>query len=134
LGYLTREFLYGAIRSSIQIGAGVVGWFLQVELAGIDLTHIGFVISAVLVIVVFGGLEVARARRFRQLYWEFVTTRGSFTRFYLPGIAFGVIVAVILCPLGVYTRMNFDQPAYVLILSFAVWPEIWLAHRRYQAD
>jgi hypothetical protein len=95
---LIRELLYGTIRSAIQIGAGIGGWFLQIELTGIDLAHIGFVISAVLVIVVFGGLEVVRTRRFRQLYWEFVTSRGSFTRFYLPGIVFGVIVAVILFP------------------------------------
>jgi len=133
---LVRELLYGAIRSAIQIGAGVVGWFLPVDLMFMTYHMHTMFVPMFFVFMVTIALESIRARRFKQLYAErmLLTKEERFMKYYLPVIVLGVIVLVILFPLGFFTRMNFEQPMYVLIVAIGLWPEVWLAHRRYQAD
>jgi hypothetical protein len=130
---LVRELLYGAIRSAIQIGAGVVGWFLPVDLMFMTYHMHTMFVPLFFVFMVTIALESIRARRFKQLYAErmLLTKEERFMKYYLPGIILAIIVFVVLFPLGFLTGMSFDEPFYVLVVAIGLWPEVWLAHRRY---
>jgi hypothetical protein len=134
---LTREFLYGAIRSSIQIGAGIVGWFLPVDLVFFRTYHMHTIfVPMFFVFMVTIALESIRARRFKQLYAErmLLTKEERFMKYYLPGIILAIIVFVVMFLLGFLTGVSFDEPFYVLVVAVGLWPEVWLARRRYRAD
>jgi len=127
---VTREFIFGAIRAVIQIGVGVVGWFLYVRFG-----TMGGVIGVLMVFYVFVAFEIVRAKRFKRLFAERVAwiREDKFRRGYLPLVVLAIIGFAVLSG-DLYLRMNLKWVPYSLLLGISLWDEVWLAHKRYPAD
>jgi hypothetical protein len=128
---LIRELLYGEIRTVIQISAFVVSWLLWNELDAI-----GETIVPLLIFSVWFALEIVRVRRFRRLYAEAARRLGeNKPRLYL--LFFVFVVAVFTFEIlshAYFKQMDSERLRYVLWGGITLWDELWLAHRRYQAD
>jgi len=127
---LTREFIFGAIRSAIQIGAGIGGWFLWLRFG-----VIGGVVAVLIVLLACVALAVVRGKRFKNLFAERLEwiREDKLRRVYLPFTVL-VIIGFVILSVDLYFRTDFKWVMYVQLLGISLWDEVWLAHRRYQAD
>jgi hypothetical protein len=130
VSFMSRDLLFAATRISLQVAAGVGGWFLVVEIP-----DLGMAIAVFLVFVVFAALEMARARRYERLYLKMRLwmKQRPYKLYYWTIIAILIIVGLIGIILVVFMHINISRLLYVVLALGALAPEVWLALNRYRA-
>ncbi len=129
--HLNHDLLHAVTRIAVQLVAGASGWLLVVVFAGF-----GLAVAVPLVFVTFLLLEMVRAKRFGELYAKtrLMIKRHPYKEYYWASIIIAVIVGAVGIILVVLTRINTTRSLYIVLVAITLWPEVWIALNRHEAE